>query len=212
MNRQWSRWRVGAGAVLSTTIVAGCATVVSDAEISQRAIAVMKSSFKAAGQAKLDRLDQDEVQKACSLYPSVDKVPKDLAKKLEESQFAMIKYPADGKYLGDWKAGEAVAQSGVGKQFTDDPSRPAGGNCYACHQLSKQEVAYGTIGPSLLNYGKVRGQSVEIQRYTYGKIYNSDAFAACSLMPRFGHNGILTEKQMKDVVALLLDPESPVNK
>ncbi|MEO8136346.1 MAG: sulfur oxidation c-type cytochrome SoxX, partial [Betaproteobacteria bacterium] len=31
-------------------------------------------------------------------------------------------------------------------------------------------------------------------------------------MPRFGHNGILTEKQIKDVVALLLDPESPVNK
>jgi sulfur-oxidizing protein SoxX len=31
-------------------------------------------------------------------------------------------------------------------------------------------------------------------------------------MPRFGHNGILTEQQIKDVVALLMDPESPVNK
>jgi sulfur-oxidizing protein SoxX len=31
-------------------------------------------------------------------------------------------------------------------------------------------------------------------------------------MPRFGHKGILTEQQVKDVVALLMDPASPVNK
>jgi L-cysteine S-thiosulfotransferase len=30
-------------------------------------------------------------------------------------------------------------------------------------------------------------------------------------MPRFGHNGILTEQQLKNVIALLLDPDSPVN-
>ena len=193
-------------------ILAGCATMASDAEISQRALAMMKSSFRESGQAKLDRLDQDEVQATCSQYQSSDKLPKDVAQKLEEAQFKMIKYPADGQYLGDWKAGEAIAQSGVGKQFSDDPARPAGGNCYACHQLSKQELAFGTIGPSLLNFGKIRGQSNEIKRYTFGKVYNAEAFSACSLMPRFGHNGILTEKQIKDVVALLLDPESPVNK
>jgi sulfur-oxidizing protein SoxX len=31
-------------------------------------------------------------------------------------------------------------------------------------------------------------------------------------MPRFGHQGILTEAQMKDLMALLLDPDSPINK
>jgi sulfur-oxidizing protein SoxX len=31
-------------------------------------------------------------------------------------------------------------------------------------------------------------------------------------MPRFGHSAILTEKQITDVVALLVDPDSPVNK
>ena len=31
-------------------------------------------------------------------------------------------------------------------------------------------------------------------------------------MPRFGHEKLLTEKQMKDIMALLLDPNSPVNK
>ena len=44
------------------------------------------------------------------------------------------------------------------------------------------------------------------------KIYNAKAFNLCSTMPRFGHSGTLTEKQIKDLVALLLDPNSPVNK
>lgn len=207
MNRR-NVFPIAAAALLA----AGCATVMSDAEVSQKALAVMKSSFRESGQAKLDRLDQDEVQAACSVYQSSAKMPKDVAQRLEQAQLKTIRYPADGQLLGDWKAGEAIAQNGVGKQFNDDPSRPSGGNCYACHQLSRQEVAYGTIGPSLLGYGKARGNNDEVRRYTFAKIYNSEAFSACSLMPRFGHSGILTEKQIKDVVALLLDPESPVNK
>ena len=87
----------------------------------------------------------------------------------------------------------------------------AGGNCYACHQLSKAEIAYGNIGPSLHNYGKLRGNSEAVVRYTWGRLWNSHAFAACNHMPRFGAAGILTEQQLKDVMALLLDPASPVN-
>jgi sulfur-oxidizing protein SoxX len=30
-------------------------------------------------------------------------------------------------------------------------------------------------------------------------------------MPRFGHKGILTQQDIKHVMALLLDPTSPVN-
>ena len=204
--------RKTAGAAAIAALIAGCATMMSDSEVAKKAMVMMKASFKENGQAKLDRLDQDEVQATCSKYDSLDKLPKDVAASLEKSQLATIKYPADGKMLGDWKAGEAIAQSGVGKQFNDDPSRPSGANCYACHQLSPQELSFGTIGPSLLGFGKLRGNSPEIQKYSYGKVYNSQAFSACSNMPRFGHNGILTEQQMKDVVALLLDPASPVNK
>lgn len=193
-------------------IIAGCATMMSDSEVASKALAMMKTSFKANGQATLDRLDQDEVQAACSKYESIDKLPKDVAQRLEKAQLATIKYPADGKLVGDWKAGEAIAQSGIGKQFNDDPARPSGANCYACHQLSPQELSFGTIGPTLLGFGKLRGNTPEMQKYAYGKIYNSQAFSACSNMPRFGHNGILTEQQIKDVVALLLDPASPVNK
>ena len=170
---------------------------------------VMKASFKDRGQAKVDRLNQDETQRLCSQYPV--KRPATVAKNIEALNMKLIKYPADGKMLGDWKEGEKIAQSGVGKQFTDNPAQAAGGNCYACHQLTKQEISFGNIGPSLYNFGKLRGASEAIQKYTYGKIYNAEAYAACSSMPRFGHSAILTEEQIKHVTALLLDPNSPVN-
>jgi sulfur-oxidizing protein SoxX len=171
---------------------------------------IIKRDFRDKGIAKADRVNQDELQAMCSKY--VDKLPAKLQKKLEAEQTKALKWPADGKYMGDWKAGEKLAQSGRGLTWTDKPEDPAGGNCYNCHQLSSKEIAYGTIGPSLLNYGKVHGSSEEVQRYIYGRIYNAKAMKACANMPRFGHMSILTEAQIKDLVALVLDPESPVNK
>ena len=192
--------------------LASCATTPSPDELRTNAIAMMKASFKEKGQAKLDRIDQDDMQRQCSEYVGEKVMPREVAQSLEKAQQALIKYPADGKFLGDWKQGERIAQSGVGKQFSDNPSVPVGGNCYACHQLTKAELAYGTIGPSLYGFAKLRGYGEQIQRYAYGKVYNSQAFSACSSMPRFGHAGILTEDQLRHVVALLMSPESPVNK
>ncbi len=191
-------------------IAAGCTTM-SDQDVSDKAVAVMKTSFNERGQAKLDRLDQDEAQKLCSIPPSAV-LPKEVAARIEEINLATVKYPADGKLLGNWRDGERVAQSGIGMQYSDDPKVPAGANCYACHQLTQEEISFGTIGPSLYNFGKIRGNSEAIQRYAYGKIYNPQAYTACSNMPRFGHKQILTEQQIKDVTALLMDPNSPVNK
>jgi len=193
-------------------LVAGCAGMMGEEKnYDQEALAMMRASFKEHGQAKLDRLDQDDMQRLCSEY-SQKPMPKEVSEKLEREQQAAIKYPADGKYLGDYKSGERIAQSGQGMQYNDNPANPSGANCYACHQLSKAELSFGTIGPSLYNFGKIRGFTPEMQKYAYGKVYNSQAFSACSNMPRFGHKHILTEQQVKDVVALLIDPESPVNK
>ena len=199
---------LGAGVV---AILAGCATAMSEADIAKHAVEVLRASFKERGQAKLDRLNQDSPQAQCSKDDGKP-LAAEAAAALEKAQFGLIKYPADGKLLGDWREGEKIAQTGVGKQFSDNPATPAGGNCYACHQIAPAEISYGTIGPSLLGFGKLRGNSEAIQKYTYGKVYNPQAYTACSNMPRFGHNGILTEKQLKDVTALLLDPNSPVNK
>ena len=189
---------------------AGCASMLGGDDTDAKALAMMKASFKENGQAKLDRLNQDEVQRICSEINGDKKLPKDVAERLERAQMATIKYPA--KLVGDWKSGERIAQTGVGMQFSDNPTNPAGANCYACHQLTKAELSFGTIGPPLYNFAKIRGYTPEMQKYAYGKIYNSQAYSACSSMPRFGHMGILTEKQIQDVTALLMDPESPVNK
>ena len=195
--------------------VAGCASTPAPAELDRLTLEMMKASFREQGIAKLDRLEQDLGQAACSS----DQPPAEaVAKQIEAAALASIKWPEGGRYLGDWRAGEALAQNGRGMTWTDAPGAPSGGNCYNCHQISNSEISYGTIGPSLVNYGKLRGvkdvsapESAAIVQYTWGKIYNSKAYNACSGMPRFGHAGVLTEGQMRDLMALLLDPASPVN-
>ncbi|HJW11374.1 MAG TPA: sulfur oxidation c-type cytochrome SoxX, partial [Albitalea sp.] len=167
------------------------------------------------GIAKVDRLNQDEGQRACSS----DKPPAEaVAKQIEAASLATIQWPAGGQYLGDWREGEKLAQNGRGMTWSDPSPANNGGNCYNCHQISKSEISFGTIGPSLYQYGKLRGvadpaspESAAIVKYTWGKLWNSKAYAACSNMPRFGHAGLLKEQQLRDIMALLLDPKSPVN-
>ncbi len=172
--------------------------------------ATLKAAFTDKRQATLDRLDQDETQKLCTQLR--DQVPtSELSQKITRMNLATVKPPADGKYLGDWKAGEVVASTGTGLQSSDDPAKPNGGNCYACHELAPTEMAYGTLGPSLKHYGKLRGQDPAVLAYAWSMVYNSNSYAPCSNMPRFGHRGILTEQQMKDVMAYLFDAASPVN-
>ena len=210
MQRMYLAWALAA-AVAALALLIGCATAPGDAEVAAKAATVLKASFSERGQAKLDRLVQDDTQKTCSEYTG-KALPKDVAERIEKANFAAITWPVDGKLVGDWKNGERIAQEGRGMQYSDDPKGPVGANCYACHQLAPQEVSYGTIGPSLYQFGKVRGYTDEMRKYAYGKVYNAEAYSACTNMPRFGHKGILTEQQVKDVVALLMDPDSPVNK
>lgn len=176
-----------------------------------RADAVIKAAFPKAPADWAPRLVQDETMQVCST--THNSPSKAQAEEIAKRAKASIEYPADGKFIGDWKAGEKLAQSGYGLRFTDYPPRRAnGGNCFGCHQLTKKEVSYGTLGPSLREYGKLRDYKPEAIKAAYEKIYNSHVALPCSNMPRFGANKILTIDQIKDAVALLMDPESPVNK
>nr|MCU0820621.1 sulfur oxidation c-type cytochrome SoxX [Beijerinckiaceae bacterium] len=138
-------------------------------------------------------------------------LPNDLFEKVRARELSTVKLPADGNVIGNWQAGKRIANDGRGGTFTDQPMTN-GANCYACHQMDLAELSYGTLGPSLHLYGKNRGFRPEEAKATYAKIYNSMSVMPCSMMPRFGYHGFLTEQQMKDVTALLFDPESPVNK
>ena len=213
MKKQLTLAAAGAMAVL----LAGCATTPSPAELDQQAAAMIKAAFRDEGIAKVDRIKQDLGQSACSS----DKPPSEaVAKQVEAEALASIKWPAGGQYIGDWRKGESLAQNGRGMTWTDatTDTKANGAQCYNCHQIDKKEISFGTIGPSLWNYGKLRGvkdvtdpAAAAIVQYTWGKLWNSKAYSACSNMPRFGHAKLLDESQIRDIMALLLDPKSPVN-
>ena len=205
-----------ASALLSTVLLTSCTSIPSAAD----SLAAIKGSFSERGIAKLDRLDQTEIQKVCSQAAATGKdVPTDTRERLQKELYDNLPYPKDGKFIGDWKEGEKIAQNGRGLQFSDVAGVANGANCYACHQLSPQEISWGNQGPSLLKYGSIRGvkdpnskDSEAIVKYTWARIWNTHSVNLCSNMPRFGDAGILTTAQIKDVMALLLDPSSPVNK
>ena len=206
--------------IAAALLVVGCASAPSVAELNELTHKIVKASFRDEGFVKVDRvLNTDETNRACSEADVAGKpLDEKTAKAIEEMNLKAIKWPSDGKFIGDWKQGEVIAQSGRGLTWTDKATDVNGGNCYNCHQISKEEISYGTIGPSLYNYGKIRGitdpnsaESKPIVEYTWGKIWNSKAYNACSNMPRAGHMGILSEAQVRHVVGLLLDPKSPVN-
>lgn len=206
-------------AATALAFIAGCANLPSTADLDKLTASIVKASFRDQGIVKASVLDTDETNKVCSAADVAGKSLDDAtAKAIEASNLKSIKWPSDGKFLGDWKEGEKIAQSGRGLTWTDDTKTPNGGNCYNCHQMDKKEISFGTIGPSLYNYGKLRGvsdpaspNSKAMVEYTWGKVWNSKAYNACSNMPRAGHMGILNETQIRHIVALLLDPKSPVN-
>ncbi|MFZ2388313.1 MAG: sulfur oxidation c-type cytochrome SoxX [Polaromonas sp.] len=213
------QYKITLSVLAAAAVVAGCATAPGSVDLDKLTADIVKSSFRDEGIVKASVLETDETNKVCSAADVAGKpLDAETAKAIEALNLKTVKWPADGKFLGDWKAGEELAQSGRGMTWTDSAKTPNGGNCYNCHQITKQEISFGTIGPSLYNYGKLRGvtdpgspESRPMVEYTWGKIWNSKAYNACSNMPRAGHMGILTESQIKDIVALLLDPKSPVN-
>jgi sulfur-oxidizing protein SoxX len=207
---------------LIALLLAACAGVTPtrllqrEAGDAERAREALARSFVARGQAGLDRLQPDEAQRLCSEAEAAGvALAPEVAARIQQDNLARVRYPAPGTaWQGDWRAGERIAQSGVGRQWSDPPDVPSGGNCYACHQLSPDEMSWGTLGPSLLGYGRLRAAMPReaLERMTWTRIANPQAVQACSRMPRFGTHDILTEQQIRDVMALLLSPDSPVNR
>ncbi len=201
------------------TLVAGCASLTPGPDFDALLKKMMDDSFRSEGIATKDRLVQDAANEACSKAQG-ENPPDEVVASIQQAALKSVRMPSDGKFTGDWREGEKLAQNGRGMTWSDKTALPKdnGGNCLNCHQVTKEEVSYGTIGPSLYHYGKDRGvqdpesmESRPIVEYTWTKIYNAKSYNACSGMPRFGHGGLLDEMQMKHLMALILDPKSPVN-
>ena len=191
---------------------AGAAIAQQTTSLSQaRVDLAVRESWRAVSPDWRERLVQDKTMRECSV--ARNKPPPALAAAITAREKETVVYPEDGNFLGDWKKGEELAQSGYGLRFSDYPAaRENGGNCYACHQLDSNELSYGTLGPSLQRYGKTRKFAAAEAKTLYERIYNPQSQTACAHMPRFGANKVLTIEQIKDIVALLMDPESPINK
>jgi sulfur-oxidizing protein SoxX len=204
---------------LAAVLLAGCAATTPATNYDAAVAQMMAASFRDEGIAKVDRLQQDAANASCSKAQGA-RLPDDVATAIQQAALKSVRMPADGKFIGDWREGEKLAQNGRGMTWTDKSAAPSanGGNCYNCHQITKAEISFGTIGPSLYNYGKTRGitdvdspTARPIVEYTWTKLWNAKSYNACSGMPRFGHGGLLDETQLKHLMALILDPKSPVN-
>jgi sulfur-oxidizing protein SoxX len=106
---------------------------------------VLLRDFQPRGQATMDRVLQDGLQRLCT--ETDNKPPAEVAKVLEADQLKSIAFPS-GSLIGDWQRGEKIAQGGRGMTWSDKAGAPADGSCYNCHQLSPTELSYGTLGPS----------------------------------------------------------------
>lgn len=178
------------GATATIALLAGCAggPSRSEAEYRQLAMETFKRDFQTKGQANYERLTADELQQACNAHGN--NPPEAIAKKLSEAQYATIKRPADGKFMGDWKQGEKIAQSGRGFTWSEI-TNPAGGNCYNCHQIGPNE-SLTAPSVSLLGYGKTRGDSAGMQEYVYEnlqlqgvqRLLGNAAFRPCLCLER----------------------------
>ncbi|WP_206199094.1 sulfur oxidation c-type cytochrome SoxX [Thiomicrorhabdus indica] len=180
-------------------------------------LSAVKSSFKVNNDAEWKRFT-DPTLTICN--KTMDRPSGAQVKQILQREKSSITLPKHGNYMGNWEKGKIWVEGAHGGRIglpgfadADNPAKPNGANCYACHAVDPNFPQNGNMGPSLTNFGKIRGQSTAIQKYTYEYIFNAKAFNPCSLMPRFGHGEghLLTAEQIADVVAFLLDPKSPVN-
>jgi len=194
-------------------IAAGCATFPDEATTRQIAEKMVSEGFTTSP-VFAKRLVQDRSQSICSKIAGAQLTQQEAAEVVKLAR-ASIQYPASGKLVGDWKAGDKLAHDGAGDRILRgklEKRKENGGLCQNCHALAPGEINVGNVGPSLTGYGLQRGNSEAIAKLTYERIYNAWAYSPCSNMPRLGATRHLTPEQVTHMVAYLLDPQSPINK
>src|SRR3954468_22442860 len=94
-------------AVLAIVAIAGCNTLPSGPDPDKLAEDMVKTGFRSEGIAKIERVTAiDETLKLCSAADVAGK-PLDaaVARRIEAENLKTIRWPSDGRFLGDWKQG-----------------------------------------------------------------------------------------------------------
>ena len=194
--------------------VVGCATFPDADSTAQRSEQMVREAYTVTGPELNRRAVQDASQRTCSAVGG-PKLTQEQSTAIVKAARDTMQYPASGKLVGDWKTGEQLVADGRGQRIVNGQVEKLphnGALCVNCHAMDPKEVNAGNLGPALAGYGKQRGNTDAVARYTYERIYNAWAFMPCSNMPRLGASGFLTPEQIAHVVAYLIDSESPVNK
>lgn len=92
-------------------------------------------------------------------------------------------------------AGPLNGDPARGKALANERSK---GNCVACHLMQGAEQP-GSRGPDLSNYGAWGRSDAE----TYALVYDMRSRNPDTVMPPAGTNQILTDQELRDVVAFL---------
>jgi sulfur-oxidizing protein SoxX len=146
---------------------------------------------------------QDDTQKTCSAYAG-KALPKDVAER-SKGHFASIDGPPAGS--GDWKNGERIAQEGRGMQYSDDPRGRSAPIAMPATALARGAVLRHD---SNVPVRKLRGYRVNAQMRTARSATPRATTPARTC--RASATAASCPQQINDVVALLMDPDSPVNK
>ena len=214
-NRRWARWRVP----FLAASMAGLATIAAVVIGASRTLprpphpveAAIAASWPSAAHARL-WAHQDRTQRDCTQYGN--NPPDREAVAIMEREWRAIVYPADGVVFGDWQRGAELARDAAAATNGLGAKSVMGGQCATCHQLegsATDAVDQNKSGPALTGYGRNRAFAAAEAKLLYEQIYSSNAVIACSIMPRFGAHKVLTPEQIRDIVAYLLSPQSPVN-
>lgn len=201
-------------ALASLVAVPGCTTFPDAQATRGLAEKMVAEGYPGMPDSLTRRVVQDRAQSICSRIGH-DRLTQEAAAEVVRLSRESIKYPVSGKLAGDWRTGARLAYAGQGGRIIDgkvETVKENGALCSNCHALDPGEVNVGNIGPGLTGYGAQRGSSEAVAKLTYERIYNAWVYSPCSNMPRLGANGHLTPEQIADVVAYLIDPQSPVNR
>lgn len=163
-------------------------------------------------------MSQDTTQRECTRH--ADRPPDAVAVAIMQREWRSITYPKGAIAGGDWRRGEILARSGAAPRMSDsqdaERSGPAAPACAACHLLDRRDSSKSAggqrTGPSLVGYGSRKTWSEQSTSLLYEQIYNSNAVIACSAMPRYGAQKLLSPDDIRDIVAYLVSPDSPVNR
>ena len=201
-------------ALAGAAVAFGCAVMPAPEEAKRIGEEMVQHSYPGMPSTLTARTQQDPEQRTCSKAAG-EKPTSEEAARIVEAARAGLRYPANGKLVGDWKIGQRLVADGTGERIREgkvEKVKQRGALCINCHQLDPSEVNSGNLGPALVGYGAQRGNSDAVAKYTYEKIFNAWMYFPCSNMPRLGANGFLTPEQITHVVAYLVDPQSPVNR